>query len=105
MKTPYWTKVIATALKKKAAGKPGPYFIQRQMDKANDWVTCACGKQDPRIPRKSWLRSFAPEDDRLRVLGLLFAEYLDIDNPEGALKCLEKIERRSAKILAGIKNE
>ncbi len=112
--TPYWFKVIKTAIKRQRNGLTA--FTESQKDKAENWVTCACGKQDPRIPRegddagrKNRLRVHAdwePEDAKLSRLGGYFADYVYSNRPQRALECLLAIEKRAAVVLArALKNK
>lgn len=66
---------------------------------ATDWVTCACGEQDPRIPREE---SGAPEDEQLLDLGVGFAEAVQDDDWALAREILFEIEERVAVILASV---
>jgi hypothetical protein len=69
-----------------------------------NWTTCACGQQDPRIPRHKDFH--APLDWKLQDLGLSFTTIWDgiprdaFDaSPFGAAQCLIAIEKRAAEIL------
>lgn len=86
--------------------------------RATDWVTCACGNQCSIIPRGvqygwSSFQPAAPVDSRLRRDGLSFATHIENmahyrNSPsfEGhrilAQRCLHRIERRSAYLIAKI---
>ena len=98
MKTPYWTKVIDRAIAKADAGLPA--FTDAQFKRAEDWVTCACGKQDPRIRRRDY--SNAPHDGTLFLLGMSFSEAVENNWPIKAEKILAKIEKRAAVLLKEI---
>jgi hypothetical protein len=71
---------------------------------AEDWQTCACGKQDPRIPRGAFGE---PDDGQLEFLGVVFGRLWNgrcfgkfTASPLGAAQCLIAIEKRSAEILS-----
>jgi len=98
--TPYWFRVINNAIKRKAAGEVP--FTREHNTKARDWVTCACGRQDPRIPRKVFSGRGEPFDTKLTLLGANFAMDLLNDCPNAALTTLLKIEKRAAEVLAEV---
>lgn len=85
-----WGKRIIDA---EASGK----FKPSNVKSASEWPTCACGRQDKRIPRS---RSGAPHDWPLNQLGKQF--YLEVRGNRfiPAAKCLIAIENRAAEILA-----
>jgi len=64
---------------------------------AQDWVTCACGRQCDVIPRD---KDGSPLDSKLRSLGCYF--YCDIRGRDWrtAQKTLSEIESRSAILIA-----
>lgn len=64
---------------------------------AKGWTTCACGKQDKRIPRASGFSY--PLDNRLYSLGLLFAMAVETEDFLRAAKTLVAIEKRAAIVL------
>lgn len=64
---------------------------------ACDYVTCACGHQDPRIPRDP--ETACPLDDTLADLGLDFPDALMDREWDAARRILAKIEKRSTEIL------
>jgi hypothetical protein len=100
--TAYWPKVIEAAkVRKKKGLEP---FTHEQQDRAMDWVTCACGKQDDRIPRSEIIQPW-PLDPRLRDLGSKFAWAVEDGKPEKAQSILGKIERRAAQVLAKVLKE
>lgn len=71
---------------------------------ARSWVTCACGNQCAVIPRagadaESGLGG-APDDRRLRNLGLDFMYEIEARDVVSARATLKKIERRSAELIA-----
>lgn len=93
-------RIIAEAFKRRVLGKKP--FLRRDIKKSQSWVTCACGKQDPRIPREprnEYWDGYAPKDKKLYSAGVMFFESLEKQNPAAALKVLGLIERRSALIL------
>lgn len=75
MSTPHWYAVIDNAIAN-AHNQDRP-FDTEATDEAGDWVDCACGRQDARIPRAFDGR---PEDDKLERLGEQFPEYLEDAN-------------------------
>lgn len=95
-KTPYWWKAIEDAKKR-------GHFTGAQIAMSADWQTCACGKQDKRIPRggNHWNES-APDDDALAQLGLDFCNAIESGEPFLASDILSKIETRAAQILARV---
>ena len=79
------------------------YFTQQDRRDAGEWPTCACGKQDPRIPRFSNQR---PRDYGLESLGLSFYNRVRDHDAVGAADVLVEIEERSREILHNvIRNE
>jgi len=68
---------------------------------AESWVTCACGEQDPRIPRCEE-DGFAPVDEKLRCLGLMFADDVGHRNIERARRTLLLIDKRADEILKAL---
>jgi len=99
--TPYWTKVIERARKRKKAGLMP--FTKHQISLAGAWVTCACGRQDARIPRYPANTSHgsrsAPLDDILDELGITFYGHVNRGRVKSAKSTLQKIENRAAEIL------
>jgi hypothetical protein len=93
-KTPYWWKVIEQAKARKRSGAKA--FTNGQLKKADQWPDCACGKQDPAIPRTGHGQ---PLDSALFVLGCDFADAVEGGYPSKAGKILRAIETRSAEIL------
>jgi hypothetical protein len=71
---------------------------------AADWVTCACGEQDDRIPRHGGgsyrFAAGRPYDETLALLGRDFYQAVKRNNASYARRVLTRIEARSAKILA-----
>lgn len=72
-------------------------FSEQDRDLAAEWVTCACGEQDPRLPR---LYGYVPKDMELRDLGGAFCAAVNEDKFGKARTCLARIEQRAAEILA-----
>jgi len=103
--TPYWTRVINNALKREDEGKRA--FTEEHRKLAGSFVTCACGKQDPRLLDTQGGGFHSPHDDALRWLGFEFSGAVRIDDPSWALKVLLKIEARAGMLVAGMegKNE
>ena len=102
--TTYWFGVIKKAITRKNKGEDA--FTEQHREKSADWVTCACGKQDPRIPRFSYDQDWdpysmsgSPVDEELNCLGEEFCEHVCKDNPAMALGTLIKIEKRAAEVL------
>ncbi len=77
------------------AGQRGHFLFEDRVD-ANYWTTCACGKQDPRIPRECNGR---PKNQRLVELGGRFARMVEEDKILSAARLLVKIEAEAAEIL------
>lgn len=86
----YWGKRIIKAEKR---GE----FTEGDVKKAGSWTTCACGKQDPRIPRDE---EGAPCDVYLWELGLGFNGKVYTHQVVQAARTLVKIEKRAAIVLA-----
>ena len=95
-KTPYWWEVIERAKARKAHGKLA--FTFRERERAGNWTTCACGKQDIRIPRHG-IFDMEPLDKELSLLGVQFSHAVTMDDPDLAEKTLLKIERRGDVVL------
>lgn len=72
-------------------------FTKEDRSAADNWVTCACGEQDPRIER-DWVD--APLDPALFTLGEDFMEAVDRDDFDGARQTLRLIEARAAELIA-----
>ncbi len=92
-----WERRIAEA---KRRGR----FTEEDRALAAKWVTCACGEQDSRIPRRPDSDSplggpYEPKDARLRALGNEFYLAVDIDDFRTAGAVLEKIELRAFQVL------
>lgn len=88
-----------------AAEKRG-WFDSHDRFASGCWVTCACGEQDPRIPRTvnkiSGERS-KPLDKQLANLGYKFDDKVQADDFRAARLTLAAIEKRAAEILAELK--
>lgn len=69
---------------------------------AHDWVTCGCGNQCDIIPRN---QIGAPKDKVLWLYGVQFSNNIKDEQWETATKVLEKIESRSAYLIAQIKGK
>lgn len=80
-----WWKRIAAAEKRGS-------FLDRDIEDSGEWVTCACGAQDPKIPRDL---DGSPIDRKLEDLGLQFCDAVADDNPKAATATLKKIEKRA----------
>ena len=65
---------------------------------ACSWVTCACGNMCdiiPRVTNDEFSGPGRPQDHELAQLGAAFPKFISADDYEGALDCLDKIEKRS----------
>lgn len=102
----FWGKRIVKA--EKEGG-----FTANDRREAIQWTTCACGKQDPRVPRikesadythpRKWVSEGEPEDYWLSRWGGAFHDDAVKENDYSlASDLLIKIERRAAKIVAKI---
>lgn len=100
MKTPYWTRVIANAIRRKEAGKRP--FTLGHCRKSRDWCMCACGKQDVRIPRYP---NGMPLDGTLASCGFDFTHAVGCQDPEYAAKLLGQIEGLAAVVIADAERE
>jgi hypothetical protein len=81
-----------------AAEKRGE-FTSDDRKRAYEWVDCACGEQDKRIPRN---KDGEPMDNTLSELGAFFADAVDCDDFDAAADYLQEIEHRAAQSLAEI---
>jgi hypothetical protein len=95
--TPYWYRVIKSAIARQNAGKVP--FTEKHKALSKFWVTCACGKQDDRIPRDP---GGGPIDFRLKILGLRFDALVSDQEPTKALMILHQIEQRAGEVLSEI---
>ena len=82
-----------------ALNNPEKYGIRLLDDMASNWVTCACGNQCSLIPRD---RFGAPVDGYLAGLGSIFCYNIYAREWEMAKDTLQKIEMRSAALIADI---
>lgn len=82
----------------KAARERGA-FTEGDCKLAREWPTCACGEQDPRIPRN---KSGSPKDDELSDLGNDFTSAIYWSDFPRARRILAQIERRAAEVLAEV---
>ena len=87
----FWGKAIIRAEKR-------GQFTDSNKDKAGDWQTCACGRQDKRIDRDD---VGEPCDLLLRSLGSNFDVDVHLNSFTVAANTLVAIEQRSAEILRG----
>jgi hypothetical protein len=72
------------------------FFTGAQRQLASSWVTCACGEQDPRIPRSCKGR---PIDRKLIYLGNNFSIAVADNMYDLAEQVLVQIEIRSRRVL------
>lgn len=84
-----------------AMGKRG-FPTRKEEAGAKSWQTCACGKQDKRIPRSSLGE---PLDPDLKDLGRSFFCRIYHSQFDGAAEVLAKIERRAGEILATLEKQ
>lgn len=73
------------------------HFTVEDCKLAGDWVTCACGQQDPRIARDS---DGAPVDKQLMNRGCDFFAAVRADDFDEAAALLDEIEKRAAEVLS-----
>jgi hypothetical protein len=85
-----WRKRIAAARQRGG-------FTREDKDLAFNWVTCACGEQDPLIPR---IYGCKPLDDQLDRLGYLFYDSVALSRFDRAEELLAQIEQRAAQLVA-----
>lgn len=97
MPTPYWFNVIRRAVTRRNKGQTP--FSQEHVDRAKDWVTCACGKQDQRIERSDF---GCPVDYKLATAGSRFYDAVVRQDPKLAREILDKIEVRASELLRGL---
>jgi hypothetical protein len=72
-------------------------FTGRDASESGEWTTCACGKQDPRIPR---YYDGEPHDGGLMLYGMRFVDYVSANQYTEAADTLIAIEHRAAELLA-----
>lgn len=89
----YWGQIITEA--EKLGG-----FTLWDRKYANQWTTCACGKQDPRIPREG---RGSPVDPTLFELGVSFSEQVYFDQILATAETLIKIEKRAIEVLEEVR--
>ncbi len=87
-----WNAFLDRAIK----GHVTPQERRLAADMASSWVTCACGNQCSVIKRRS---DGEPMDTVLSNLGYEFYEEMTRGFYRDAKKILNKIERRSAKLI------
>lgn len=80
-----------------AAEERGSFSFEDCVD-AGEWTTCACGKQDPRIPREFGI----PIDSDLKFFGVRFHANLVGNDFVFAASYLIAIEKRAGKVLAEV---
>ena len=101
MKTPYWARVIHQA--KARAGRGETPFSEKHIRLAKDWVTCACGKQDARIPRYTKKSTMyvagMPKDELMADSGSDFYHYVRNQNPFFTGQLLAEVEDRAAELI------
>lgn len=85
----YWGRRIVKAEERGA-------FNLADKRASGSWTTCACGKQDPLIPRGCF---GAPNDSALGFWGVEFCGHVLNDRFPEAASALVKIERRAAEVL------
>lgn len=87
----------------RAARERGDLFTPEDYRAASDWPTCACGEQDPRVPR--FPCPPCPEDRELYELGCEFKDAVGADDVDKAKRLLARIEARAAEVVAGVEAE
>ena len=88
----YWGKKVIAAEKRGG-------FTLINVRKASRWTTCACGKQDRRIPTSS---VGEPGDEKLTDYGVEFTTSVITHDFLTAAQTLINIEHRATEILRGI---
>lgn len=71
-------------------------FTREDVDLSLNWTTCACGEQDPRIPRR---KDGTPWDDDLTIYGAMFHDFVKTNRMDLAERMLEDIERQAVKVI------
>lgn len=85
------------------AEKNGEFTLKDKKD-SESWVTCACGRHDPRLQKEDKTRG--PRDVQLSDLGARFAGTVSINNFDGSRSVLTMIEERATYLLRELrKNE
>lgn len=72
-------------------------FTADDIEKSEDWVTCACGEQDSAIPRNTL--SGSPQDAKLRSYGISFMFAVEEDDFDDAERLLGLIHNRAVELL------
>jgi hypothetical protein len=117
-KTKTWVDRIAAARQREqdqstiGTYREGWPFTAEDEDLAASWVTCACGEQDPLVPRwdghgeyetdEGRLVDYAPgqpKDGRLFRLGLLFSRHVNDGEVNAAERVLEEIQERAVEVI------
>jgi hypothetical protein len=75
------------------------FTTEDDKEDAADWITCACGRQDPRIEKQGDGLN-QPKDRELVSLGLRFNESIYDNDMAYAATLLISIEERAAIVLA-----
>jgi len=83
----------------KRAKANGGRFTAEDCKLANNWVTCACGEQDPRIPARHYEADSMPDDSELARFGYDFHNVVVDNKPYAAERILSRIETRAGEIL------
>jgi len=104
-----WKKVINRAIAElewKDAEFDSTVFTAAEKAAAGEWPDCACGVQDPLIPRVKtdtgeWTPG-TPKDAVLRDFGIRFYNAVEDGRPFDARALLYAIQQRSGEILEGI---
>jgi hypothetical protein len=73
-------------------------FTELDVELARDWPTCACGEQDPRIPRD---KKGQPRDLDLAIYGGNFLHAVRGNDVARARAVLAQIEKRAGELLKG----
>jgi hypothetical protein len=98
-----WNRFLNRAIR----GEVGEKAIKNALERANSWVTCACGNQCsiiPRIKSRYFPSHGAPKDQFLADLGIDFNDAIESGQWHEAKDILKYIENRSAELIAKIKN-
>lgn len=103
--TPFWWAAIDRArrwLELNPGYDRSLAFTREERELSSDWVTCACGRQDPRIKRmgNGAVSPNAPVNPEMRTLGLDFSAAVWDGEVELAAEILGKIETMSDKLIA-----
>ena len=101
MSKPYWTLTLERARKRVAVGEYA--FTRQERHLASQWVTCACGQLDSRIPlRDPDEPECGPKDNELARLGVQFSLEVGRHDIDAAELTLAKIDMRASEILRGV---